>query len=97
MLTLLLCGCSNQESGAAAGAPVQFDYYVNWTLLEDRQLLFRSDIDGDWDIYLADGLTDQLRRVTPPTGTTTVTPIHPPTAARSSTPRMLTGAILTYF
>ncbi len=64
MLALLLCGCSDQVTGAPAGAPVEFDHYVNWTLLDHRQLLFRSNIDGDWDIYLADGLTDQLRRVT---------------------------------
>lgn len=60
----LLLGCQPGAESARAGSPVEFEHFVNWQLLGDRQIIFRSSADGDWDIYIADGFGDELRRVT---------------------------------
>ncbi len=64
LLAGLLLGCQPGAEPPRAGSPVEFEHLVDWGLLGDRQIVFRSSADGDWDIYLADGFSDQLRRVT---------------------------------
>ena len=60
----ILLGCQPGADPERAGSRVGFEHFVDWQLLGDRQMVFRSSVDGDWDIYFADGLDDELRRVT---------------------------------
>ncbi|HJN38824.1 MAG TPA: hypothetical protein QGH28_01450, partial [Chloroflexota bacterium] len=56
----LLVGCGgNRPAGS-----IDFDYDVNWAAIGKRRILFKTDIDGDFDLYVADGFADELRRIT---------------------------------
>ncbi len=64
LAALGLASCQPLESPSRAGQPVDFPYTADWQVLGDRSLLFRSNIDGDWEIYLLNGRGRQLIRIT---------------------------------
>ena len=62
LIALALVSCSSLTQ--TASKTITFDYEVDWETIGDRRILFKTDIDGDFDLYVADGYADQLRRLT---------------------------------
>ena len=62
LIALALVSCSSLTQPASKA--ITFDYEVDWETIGDRRILFKTDIDGDFDLYVADGYADQLRRIT---------------------------------
>ena len=70
LITPLLLGfvisCDHREDTPDVSSTNRsgIDIDVDWTVLSDRKLLFKSDVDGDFDLYIADGNKRQVYRVT---------------------------------
>jgi len=66
LLLAIVISCERQEDNSHFSNTnrVGIEVDVNWTVLTDRKLLFKSDADGDFDLYIADGYKRQIYRVT---------------------------------
>ena len=63
LLTALLLSACDVRSQPAPGS-IEFEYEIDWQTLGNRRILFKTDTDGNFDLYVADGYSDQLRHVT---------------------------------
>lgn len=66
LLLAFVISCDHREDTPDVSSTNRsgIDIDVDWTVLSDRKLLFKSDVDGDFDLYIADGNKRQVYRVT---------------------------------